>query len=201
MRLRKADLKARRLELGLTLEEVGNYVKVGKSTVRKWENGDIESMKADKVALLAKILQVSPLWIMGLIDEKNIVEYKTKKVPLLGEIAAGEPILAYENCQSYVVLDERCNVDFCLRVKGDSMIDARIQDGDIVFVRKQSYVENGEIAVVLIDDEVTLKRFYKDDNGVILQPENRKYRPLFFTKETFKDIKVLGKTIFFQSKL
>ena len=92
-------------------------------------------------------------------------------------------------------------VDFCLRVKGDSMIDARINDGDIVFIRKQPMVENGEIAAVAIDNEVTLKRFYKNNGGVILKPENSKYQPRFFTAEDFKNIRVLGKAVFFQSTL
>lgn len=81
------------------------------------------------------------------------------------------------------------------------MIGARICDGDLVFVRQQPTVENGEIAVVLIDDEVTLKRFYKTDAGVILKPENSKYDPMFYTEEDFKDVRILGKAVMFQSLL
>lgn len=81
------------------------------------------------------------------------------------------------------------------------MIDARIQDGDLVFVRQQPTVENGEIAVVMIDDEVTLKRFYRTDGGVILKPENSKYQPMYYTAEDFKNIQILGKAVLFQSKL
>jgi repressor LexA len=171
-------IKNRRQELGLTLEEVGKIVGVSKSTVMKWETGYIENMRRDKIALLAKALKVSPLWIMG-IDEPDILTYKTKKVPMLGEIAAGEPMLVAEQmAEYYVEVDEELQIDFCLKVKGDSMKDARINDGDVVFIRKQPTVENGEIAAVLIDNEVTLKRFYRNDGLIMLKPENSKYQPL-----------------------
>ena len=192
-------IKARRLELGLTLEDVGNLVGVSKSTVAKWETGYIENMRRDKIALLAQALRVSPLWILGMEDTKS--SFRVKKVPLLGEIAAGEPILAYDDCKTYVEVNGTPQVDFCLRVKGDSMVDARIHDGDLVFVRQQPIVENGEIAVVLIDNEATLKRFYKNDGGVILKPENSKYQPRFYTEKDFRDIRVLGKAVLFQSLL
>lgn len=194
-------IKQRRLELGLTLEEVGSMVGVSKSTVMKWETGYIENMKRDKIALLAKALRKSPLWVMGIEDLDNAVESRTKKVPLLGSVAAGKPILACDEHGSYVEIDQDLRVDFCLRVRGDSMIDARINDGDLVFVRRQPTVENGEIAVVLIDNEVTLKRFYKSQSGVILKPENSKYQPMFYTAEDFKEIRVLGKAVLFQSEL
>jgi SOS regulatory protein LexA len=140
-----------------------------------------------------------------LVDKKpkitNICKFEPKKVPLLGTIAAGQPIYADEAEKTYIQINGDFQIDFCLRVKGDSMIDARINDGDLVFVRKQPYVDNGEIAVILIDDEATLKRFYKTDDGVILKPDNCKYQPMFYTKEDFKDIRILGKAILFQSKL
>lgn len=194
-------IKQRRLELGLTLEEVGSMVGVSKSTVMKWETGYIENMKRDKIALLAKALRKSPLWVMGIEDLDNAVEYRTKKVPLLGSVAAGKPILACDEHESYVEIDQDLRVDFCLRVRGDSMIDARINDGDLVFVRRQPTVENGEIAVVLIDDEVTLKRFYTMDGGVILKPENSKYQPMYYSANDFKQVRILGKAVLFQSEL
>lgn len=193
-----AKLKNRRLELGLTLEEVGNIVGVSKSTVMKWETGDIENMRRDKIALLAKALKVPILWVMGIED---IGTYNTKKVPLLGCIAAGEPILVREEHEAYMEVGHDVDIDFCLRVEGDSMVDARILDGDLVFIRRQPVVENGEIAAILIDNEVTLKRFYKNNGGIILKPENNNYQPRYYTEKDFKDIKILGKAIFFQSKL
>ena len=196
-------LRERRQQLGLTLEEVAQAVGVSKSTVQKWESGTIEDMRLAKAAGLAKALKVSPLWIMGISESMTdpTPKAKTKRVPVLGCIAAGDPIVANEEYEEYIELSSGPDVDFCLRVQGDSMIDARICDGDLVFVRQQPTVENGEIAVVLIDDEVTLKRFYKTEKGVILKPENSKYEPLFYTEEDFKNIRILGKAVAFQSRL
>lgn len=191
-------IKKRRLELGLTLEDIGKLVGVAKGTVHKWETGNIENMRKDKISLLAKALRVHPLWI---IEEDDNPLYKTKKIPLLGTVAAGTPILAEEEHDAYIEVDNSTPVDFCLKVKGNSMIGARITDGDIVFVRQQPAVENGEIAIILIDGEVTLKRFYKNNGGVILKPENSEYQPLYYSEKDFKDVRILGKAIFFQSNL
>lgn len=197
-------MRVRRQELGLTLEEVGNYVGVGKSTVRKWEHGDIENMKRDKIALLSKILKLSPLtFITGEVEygtPDNIIPLpKMKKIPLLGTIACGEPILAAENIEALINADENLNADFALRCKGDSMINARIFDGDIVYIREQPDVENGEIAAVLIDEEATLKRVYKYPSKVVLRPENPLYDDMIYSKEEMNEVRILGKAVAFLS--
>ncbi len=94
------------------------------------------------------------------------------------------------------------DVDFCLRAAGDSMIGARIYDGDIVFVRKQSSVDNGEIAAVLIDDEATLKRvyYYPDKNKLVLSPENPKYEPFVYIGEELDEVRILGKVVELRAK-
>lgn len=197
-------MRTRRQELGLTLEEVGDYVGVGKSTVRKWENGDIENMKRDKIALLSKILKLSPLtFITGEVEygtPDNIIPLpKMKKIPLLGTIACGEPILAAENIEALINADENLNADFALRCKGDSMINARIFDGDIVYIREQPDVEDGEIAAVLIGEEATLKRVYKYPSKVVLRPENPLYDDMIYSKEEMNEVRILGKAIAFLS--
>lgn len=197
-------MRVRRQELGLTLEEVGDYVGVGKSTVRKWEHGDIENMKRDKIALLSKILKLSPLtFITGEVEygtPDNIIPLpKTKKIPLLGTIACGEPILAAENIEALINADENLNADFALRCKGDSMINARIFDGDIVYIREQPDVEDGEIAAVLIGEEATLKRVYKYPSKVVLRPENPLYDDMIYSKEEMNEVRILGKAVAFLS--
>lgn len=197
-------MRTRRQELGLTLEEVGDYVGVGKSTVRKWENGDIENMKRDKIALLSKILKLSPLtFITGEVaygTPDNIIPLpKMKKIPLLGTIACGEPILAAENIEALINADENLNADFALRCKGDSMINARIFDGDIVYIREQPDVEDGEIAAVLIGEEATLKRVYKYPSKVVLRPENPLYDDMIYSKEEMNEVRILGKAVAFLS--
>lgn len=126
---------------------------------------------------------------------------KTKKLPILGNIACGEPVWAEQEFNGYIEVEDGIKADFCLRAKGDSMIGARIFDGDIVFVRRQPTVENGEIAVVLIDNEATLKRvkLYPDKQKLVLHPENSAYEPLVFIGEELSEIKILGKAVAFQS--
>lgn len=194
-------IKNRREALGLSQQDVANHVNVTKSAISRWESGEVKNMGRSKIQKLAEVLKLSPVDIVLGKKTDSIIIHKTKKVPLLGSIAAGEPILACEEHSVYIEVGYDVDVDFCLRVKGDSMIDARILDGDLVFVRQQPIVENGEIAAILIDGEVTLKRFYKNGNGVILKPENSKYQPRYYTEKDFKDIKILGKAILFQSKL
>lgn len=124
---------------------------------------------------------------------------KTSKVPLLGTIACGEPLLAEENLDGYVEMPENVHADFCLRCHGDSMVGARIKDGDVVFIRQQPEVENGEIAAVIIDDEATLKRVYLSADKIILQPENPRYEPFVFVGEELSQIRIIGKAVAFIS--
>lgn len=201
-------IKDLRLSQGLTLEQVANEVGVGKSTVRKWETGMIANMRRDKIASLAKALHTTPAYLMGWIDEPhqeitvdNLFKIETKKFPLLGNIACGEPIFAAEHFEAYVEAGANIKADFCLKAKGDSMIGARIHDGDIVFIRKQSMVDDGEIAAVLIDNEATLKRVYYDKENGILQlfAENPQYKTLRFSGEELDHIRIMGKAVAFQS--
>lgn len=192
-------IKNRREALGLTQQDLAKLIGVSFSAVSRWEAGEVANMGRSKILALADTLRLSPVSIVS--GESAVEVIKTKRVPLLGTIAAGEPVLALEDCSTFVEINSDLLADFCLQVKGDSMIDARICDGDIVFVKGQPVVDNGEIAVVLIDNEATLKRFYKNNGGVILKSENSKYQPKYYSEADFKDIRVLGKAILFQSKL
>ena len=126
---------------------------------------------------------------------------ETKKIPFLGEVACGEPIFTEQGVESYIATGTEIQADFALRAKGDSMIGARIMDGDIVFVRSQPTVENGEIAVVLIGDEATLKRvfYYPAQQKLVLNAENPRFEPFVFIGAELETVKVLGKAIAFQS--
>ena len=122
----------------------------------------------------------------------NIVPIKRYTVPLLGEIAAGQPIYADEEHDLCVAVDDDIRCDFALRVRGDSMIDAGIYDGDVVLVRQQDDVDDGQIAVVLIDDEATLKYLYHQPGGVQLVPANRRYSPWSYTGAAAAQVRILG---------
>lgn len=193
----------RRTELDLTMKELADKVGVAEGTISRWESGEIKNMRRDKIKALAKALQISPKLLMdwneedevGLPPYENIIPIKKKSFPVIGTIAAGTPIDAEQNIETYVPEDEDLDADYALRIKGDSMIEADINDGDIVFIREQPDVENGEIAAVYVDGGATLKRVYKDDKGVSLYSANHKYAPMYYTAENCEEFKILGKAV------
>ena len=204
------NLKELRKAKGMTLEELAEAVGTSRQTIHRYENGVIANVPAEKVVSLAEALGVAPSELMGwekstfnIIEAENVLPIKVKRLPILGEIACGEPILANEDYESFTVADGDLDADFCLRAKGDSMTGARIFDGDIVFIRSQNAVDNGEIAAVVIEDEATLKRvyYYPDDEKLILSAENPKYAPLVYVGEELSQIKIIGKAVAFQSRV
>lgn len=201
-------MRQRRKEIGLSADQVAERLGVDRTTLYRYERGAISKVPSDVLAKVAQILFTSPAYLMGLSVETdrqfnfdNIYQIDTKRFPLLGEVACGQPILATEEVELYVEAGANIRADFCLCCKGDSMINARIYDGDIVFVRKQSTVENGEIAVVIIEDEATLKRvfYYPEKGKLILQAENPAYEPFVYVGDEINHICILGKAIAFQS--
>lgn len=122
-----------------------------------------------------------------------------RKIPLLGTIACGAPVFAEEHMDGEVDIPSYIHADFALRCEGDSMINARIFNGDIAYIRKQDTVENGEIAAVLIENEATLKRVRLFDDHISLEPENPMYKPFVFWGEDMNSVHILGKAVAFTS--
>lgn len=202
----KDILKDRRLELQLTLEDVAKRVGVSPATISRWESGDIANMRRDRIAALAEALQISPAVIMGWDVDTPIPpgahRPQFKKVPMLGYAAAGQPLEDLNQDTPYYDVDNKYDVDFCITVRGDSMIDANINDGDIVFIKSMPEVPNGRIACVEINNEkICLKRFYKSGKTVSLASANSKYAPMFFTEDNCENIKVLGLAVLRQSEI
>lgn len=207
----KDKIKFNREKLGYTLEELSKLVGVSAPTIQRYESGEIKNVRRDKISKLAKALNISPAYLMGWEDENSdpilenipgiITPVKLKKIPILGTIACGNPILAEENYDGYFMIDENLPYsDFILRAKGDSMIDANIHEGDLVFFRKQNDVDNGTIAAVLIEDEATLKRVNKSNDTLILQPCNTNYNPIIINKSDNKKVLILGQMVGVYSK-
>lgn len=196
-------IKDRRIELGLTMKDVADYVGVSEGTVSRWESGNIANMKRSRIYKLAEALKISPLVLLGVESSAtpdNILPMPAmRKIPLVGSIACGTPILAAENIEGDVDIPEHIHADFALRCKGDSMINARIYDGDIVYIRQQDTVEHGQIAAVLINDEATLKRVHLFDDHIVLEAENPQYRPRTFWGEEMNSLRILGKAVAFTS--
>lgn len=197
---------------GISAAELSRQLNVDEGTISNYKKGKYEP-KQRRTQAIANILNVSIEWLMGA-DVPMYQSYndlysipginpipKTYKRPRLGTIACGEPILAEENIEAYDDIPDNIKCDFTLICKGDSMINARINDGDIVYIKQQSQVDNGEIAAVLIDNEATLKRVYIYEDKVVLQPENTKYPPFVYTKEEMNNIRILGKAVGFTSLL
>lgn len=201
-------IREARLKKGYTQTELAELLGYkSRSSINKIEV-EGRDIPRSSVIKFAKALDVTPAYLMGWEDEPkpeqslydrfdNLHPVKLKRFPLLGEIACGEPIYAEEDHESYVSADANIRADFCLKAKGDSMINADIHDGDVVFIRSQSMVENGEIAAVIIEDEATLKRVYYDreNNRLQLIAENPRYAPLVYTGEELNYIRILGKAV------
>lgn len=208
-------IRNRREELGLSQDELGKRLGYkSRSSINKIEL-DQRSLTQSKIKAIADALETTPSYIMGWnepdvkLDEEdlkffdNLFPIETKKFPLLGNIACGKPIFADEQFEAYVEAGANIKADFCLRAKGDSMIGARIYDGDIIFIHKQEMVDDGEIAAVLIDDEATLKRVYYDQENNVIQlfAENPQYKTMRFVGEELNHIRILGKAVALQTDI
>lgn len=187
----------------LSQKELAKMAGVSRSTIGMYEAGEREP-SFETLETFADIFNVNMDTLIG----KPLLEYalpsnikkllEMKKVPLVGQIACGTPILAEENITDYVDLPGHIRADYALTCKGDSMINAGIRDGDIVYIRKQEEVENGQIAAVIVgDDEATLKRFYLVDGIVTLNAENPAYEPKIYVGEEATRIHVIGLAVAF----
>lgn len=196
-------------EKGMSYGEVAKLTGIPKSAVHRYSTGETVKIPIDRVEKMAEVLGVSAAYLMGwdnadTTDQISLPDNilplpQMRKIPLLGTIACDEPILATENIECNIDIPDHIHADFALRCKGDSMVNARIMDGDIVYIRQQPDVENGEIAAVLIGDEATLKRVYKADNQVTLMPENSAYAPHVYTGDQLSTLRILGKAVAFVS--
>ena len=194
-----------REELGLSQDELAKRLGYrSRSTIAKIESGS-NDIPQSKIAAFATALETTPARLLGIETTPQPPAphetVYTKRIPLLGTIAAGCPLFAEENIEEYIEINNSIRADFCLRVQGDSMINARIYDSDLVFIRRQNDVEDGEIAAVLVDDSATLKRVYKETGAIRLHSENPKYRPMVFTADNCDSIRILGKAVAFQGTI
>lgn len=203
-----ARMRKRRLELGMTLQDVADRVRVTRSTIQRYEAGSIRQMKLPVVYVIARALDVNPEWLIGKSDVMTITHPfniipmpDMKQIPLVGDIACGKPILAEENIEGNVDLPNHIHADFALTCKGDSMEGAGIYDGDIVYIRQQPEVIDGQIAAVLIDDSATLKHVYINKDAIILQPANPAYSPIVISKNEASSIRILGRAVAFTHSL
>lgn len=196
--------------------ELAELSGISKQRISGYLKGEYEP-KSKPIYALAKALGVSASWLMGLNEDAmspssdlselydkypNIKPIKKVKIPMLGNIACGEPTFADEEHETYIETDGNIQADFCLTCAGDSM-EPKMQSGDIVFIRKQEAVEDGQIAAVLIEDEATLKRVYYDRPNNILRliAENPRYDPLIYSGEQLDHVRILGRAVSLYRKI
>ena len=170
-------------ESGITQTELSKLTGIRASSISDYYNGKY-TPKQDKVTLIANVLNVSPSWLYCTTNEnpkesrplpENLIPItKVNRIPVVGTIAAGTPILASENIESYIMLDQEYKADFALKIKGDSMIDAGINDGDIALIIRDTCIDDGDIYAVMIDGNATLKKIYCNEDSYTLQPCNSK---------------------------
>lgn len=201
-------IKKRRQELGLSVDELAKRIGKNRATVYRYESEEIMKLPSSVLVPIAEALDIKPSFLISDDDEPNNIPFgfqplpKMKKVPRLGAISCGEPLMTEENFEGYDSVPENISCDFTLKCEGDSMIGARILDGDIVYIKQQPIVESGEIAAVLVDgDEKLLKRVYITQNSITLQAENPKYPPLVFVAEEMNRVSIIGKAVGFYSHI
>ena len=198
-------IKSLREQRDLTQEQLAKVLGVTDGSVSNWENGT-KTPRMGMFQSIADYFGVKVSYLLGNEEWFDVFSIpgiepppKTVKKPLLGTIACGEPILAAENIDDYIDVPQNIHCDFALNCKGDSMIGARIHDGDIVYIRKQPDVENGQIAAILIDDEATLKRVYKHNGQIVLQAENPAFPPMIISGITLNGVRIIGLAVGFTS--
>ena len=200
---------------GMSQTDLINKTGISKSLMSAYINDKAEP-RQNKIGLLAKALDINEAWLMGydvpmerevkkkeeddIFKYKNVLKLVTVKVPFLGSVQCGTPHEAIENAEVHDFQfpeDFKMDFDFALACEGDSMVNDGIDVGDVVFIKKQEWVNNGEMAVIVIDGEATLKRFHyhKENNMVILKAGNSTFEDLIYIGEKLEEIRVVGKVV------
>ena len=168
-----------RRERGYNQEELAEMAMINRVTLARYETGTIEP-GAFAIARIADALGVSTDEILCRVDKlPPFIPLVRTSVPIIGEIACGKPITAEQNIDGYAELPDGVQADFALRCRGDSM-EPTFEQNDLVLIRQQPEVNNGQIAAIGINGEATLKRIYKQENGVTCVSDNPAYAPMFF---------------------
>lgn len=199
-------IRYRRQQMGFSVRELSEKIGVSHATLSKWERGLTKGIADPDLVRISEALDCNILWLLDMddvISDDDVLEDipQVRQVPIIGEIACGRPALAVENHDGSASIPATSSADFALRCKGDSMINARIFPGDLVLIRQQPDVENGEIAAVLIEGEATLKRVYKYEGRVELRAENPLYPVMHIEGPALAGLRILGKAVQFISEV
>ena len=199
------NIRKLRTEKGISQDELARLTGYkDRSSITKIESGKVD-LAQSKIMLFAKVLGTTPADLMGLTTTSNdslppeAIKLETKELPILGSVACGKPIFDPSDGVQ-IKVPSSFHADFGLYARGDSMIGADIHDGDLVFFVQQPSVENGQIAAVFIDDEVTLKRvYYQQGERLVLQAENSSVPPIIIEGPDLNQVHIIGRAIAKQS--
>lgn len=206
------NLRDYRMKKRATQREMAKDIGISQSSLALYERAE-RKPSFEILCRIASYLEVSMNQLMtdeavpsptpvpspSLPDSPDILPITTQKIPLLGDIACGQPTEPGDTFEAYVEAGSEVKADFALRAHGESMTGARILDGDVVFIRSQPAVDDGEIAAVMIDGETTLKRVRHAGDDLVLWPENPSYQPIIISSDSESDVRVIGKAVAFQS--
>ena len=196
-------IKELREELNITKAQVARDLKIPYTTYVNYEN-EAREPNSEVLIMIANYFKVSVDYLIGRTNSRhspailpnNLIPLKhIIKIPIIGRIACGSPILAEQNFEGQTFCPDNVHADFALTCQGDSMTEANILDGDLVFIKETPKVENGEIAAVIIGEEATLKKVYYQDDTITLIPANSAFEPMIFKKEELNDIRICGKAV------
>lgn len=176
---------------GLKKSRLAELLNISEPNITRYENAE-HGAREDQIEKMSEILGVSPAWLLGYDVPKYIEASPCKAIPIIGDVAAGLPLFAQENILGYEAVEENECIDFCLKIKGDSMINAGIPDGSLVFIKRQDTFDNGQVVICLIDNEAVCKRAYKENGKLELRSDNPTYPPILIKKKDVKDVRILG---------
>lgn len=198
----------------MSLTQLSEITGINASMLSQYRNGRFFP-KYDKVCILAKALNVDERWLAGqdntkvqaekdndidkiIKENSDLYVPTTKSIPVIGKIACGSPIFSPNFYDDTIQIDNNITADFACRTQGDSMIDIDIKNGDFVLFTKQDIVDNGQLAAVLIGEEVTLKRvfYYPQKSKLILQAANKRYEPMVYTNDELDEIRIIGRAVY-----
>ncbi len=199
------NIRHKRQELGYTLQDVAKRMKTSRQTVQRYETGVIANIPSDKIEQLAEIFGVTPSYLMGwddtattkIVNDGSIMPINKKILPLFSGVTRGKITFAEQNFESIVATNDDLAADFALRVTGECMSGAFVRDGDVVFIRRQGMVEQGEVAAVLVNNEVILKRYFRYGDTIVFRSENSNGSDIVTKIGDTQNIKIIGKAVSF----
>jgi repressor LexA len=200
MALLHSNIKYIRLKRGYTLAYMAKKIGITEATMQRIESGYIKNIKYEYIVEIARICDVTPQFLFGWeLEEKNlkkidIEQFDSLEILLLNNLTNNDLVIGEENAE-YLGNENNNKVGYAFKVKDNSMIGAKIQEGDIVFIKKQDSVNNGDIVLLFIGNEITLKRIFYEKDKIILTSENSKYNPLIFEKNQSTNFIIIGKVI------